>query len=113
MLIGREHSPLLERISKLELKNIVAFSILFSLIANIGHLFQYQINDGNEFVAYGEGSFEFYTISPMMSIAFASFFAIFKMLYFFCQLLRVSFHKHFCRDCDREKVPARAEGEEA
>jgi hypothetical protein len=39
MLIGREHSPLLERISNLELKNVAWFSVAFSSIVNIGHLF--------------------------------------------------------------------------
>jgi hypothetical protein len=46
MLIGKEHSPLLEKISKWKIKKSVPFTILFSLLINIGHIFQYRINYG-------------------------------------------------------------------
>jgi hypothetical protein len=38
MLIGREHSVVLEWISKIEFKSIVLFSLCFSFILNIGHI---------------------------------------------------------------------------
>jgi hypothetical protein len=44
MLIGREHSPVLERISKLELRNLILSTLTCSFLFNIGQLFQYQIN---------------------------------------------------------------------
>ncbi len=44
MLIGREHSPFLERISKLDRTRVVQVALLVSLCLNIGHIFQYQIN---------------------------------------------------------------------
>jgi hypothetical protein len=46
MLIGKEHSAVLENISKWEIKRVIAVSIVFSLLINIGHCFQYRINNG-------------------------------------------------------------------
>jgi hypothetical protein len=46
MLIGKEHTPLLEKISKFELKRVAIVTIILSLLLNIGHVFQYRINNG-------------------------------------------------------------------
>jgi hypothetical protein len=43
MLIGKDHSPLLKRISKLKIKHVVSIAILVSLSLNIGHMFQFKI----------------------------------------------------------------------
>jgi hypothetical protein len=46
MLVGKEHSKTLERLSKLEMKYVIYGSVVFSLLMNIGHCFQYRINWG-------------------------------------------------------------------
>jgi hypothetical protein len=47
MLIGREHNPTLEKISNLDMNCVIGFSIAISLFLNIGHIFQYTLNDLN------------------------------------------------------------------
>jgi hypothetical protein len=49
MLIGREHNPILERISKWDMKWIVGGSVCFSLLVNVGHLYQFAINTGRTY----------------------------------------------------------------
>jgi hypothetical protein len=44
MLIGKEHSPALTRLSEVKLKQILKLTVMFSCIVNIGHIFQYYIN---------------------------------------------------------------------
>jgi hypothetical protein len=46
MLIGREHNPTLEKISKWNMKWVIAVSVFLSLVFNVGHIFQYQANYG-------------------------------------------------------------------
>ena len=47
MLIGNEHSPFLERISKLKIRNVFVASFLVSFLLNIGHIFQFKISGFN------------------------------------------------------------------
>jgi hypothetical protein len=81
MLIGREHVSLLERISKLEIKHPVLFTMVFSLILNIGHLYQYQIN-------YGDVKFDHYGYAylslkyPATFVIYQNFFTPFSLAYF-------------------------------
>jgi hypothetical protein len=56
MLIGKEHNQLLEKLSKWNSKFVVSFALIFSLLLNIGHAFQYRINYG-----WGEFIFKMYT----------------------------------------------------
>jgi hypothetical protein len=49
MLIGREHKPLFQKISKWNFKWVVGLTLIISGLINIGHGFQYELNDGSEF----------------------------------------------------------------
>jgi hypothetical protein len=46
MLVGKDHSFLLERLSKWEINRVIIVTVLLSFLANIGHCFQYRINFG-------------------------------------------------------------------
>jgi hypothetical protein len=46
MLIGKEHSSLLEKLTKWKMKRVVLFAVIFSLLINVGHFFQFKINYG-------------------------------------------------------------------
>jgi hypothetical protein len=46
MLVGKKLNAKLERISKWNFRLVVLFTIIFSLLMNIGHAFQYRINWG-------------------------------------------------------------------
>ncbi len=63
MLIGREHEPFLEKISKLDFKRTIFYTMTFSLLLNIGHLDQYEINYGNYFRSF-EGDVQLYESYP-------------------------------------------------
>jgi hypothetical protein len=84
MLISREHSPFLERISKFEIKRLIIISILLSLILNIGHIFQYQISGYNAisdpFYNSNYLYTDFYSYPFIASGAF-NFFSIYSILY--------------------------------
>jgi hypothetical protein len=84
MLIGREHSPLLERIAKLELKNIVACSIMFSLALNIGHIFQFEINYWKILTTkpLSEVNYQ-YSMYPYFTFSYEPFLSVFLIIYFF------------------------------
>jgi hypothetical protein len=50
MLIGREgHNQTFARISKWEMKWVIGVSLAFSSAFNIGHAFQYKLNNGRDF----------------------------------------------------------------
>jgi hypothetical protein len=89
MLVGKEHNSTLKNISKLNIKRVVFFTVVFSALMNIGHVFQYRINYGREKVI-GSGyftadlypsivntnfSFEWYSMAYFI-INFALFFLI-------------------------------------
>jgi hypothetical protein len=50
MLIGREHNSILEHISKWDFKWVVGLTIVSSGLINVGHIFQYALNDGYSFM---------------------------------------------------------------
>jgi hypothetical protein len=68
MLIGQEHNFILEKISKWNLNWVVGFSLAFSTLFNIGHIFQYQLN-GGFYVSYeySEYGLYLYNTYPMES----------------------------------------------
>jgi hypothetical protein len=81
MLIGREHLSILERISKLELKNVVIFTVTFSSLVNVGHLFQYQIYDGG-IEARRDGSLFWSFNYPLTASDYQRFFTPYSLTYF-------------------------------
>jgi hypothetical protein len=46
MLVGREHNNTLGKISKWDIKWVISGILAFSLLMNIGHIFEYRINYG-------------------------------------------------------------------
>jgi hypothetical protein len=59
MLIGQDHNPTLEKISKWDFNRVIGVSVFGSALINIGHIFQYELNyfltnfsetDSNEFL---------------------------------------------------------------
>jgi hypothetical protein len=51
MLIGREHNPTLEKISKWEMNWVIGVSLASSCLLNIGgHIFQYFLNNGRQYL---------------------------------------------------------------
>jgi hypothetical protein len=80
MLIGKEHNPTLDSLSKWEMKQVIAVTIAFSLLMNIGHCFQYRIN-------YGWGQlftshYLTYDLYPSI-VVLNSAFHVYSILYFF------------------------------
>jgi hypothetical protein len=46
MLIGKKHNKTLSSISHFNFKKVVFVTVIFSLLLNVGHCFQYRINQG-------------------------------------------------------------------
>jgi hypothetical protein len=82
MLIGREHSSILEALSKLKYDRVVKLAIIASLFSNIGHAFQYQINSGDQFIGgYGDDDVHVYDSYPLVNANGLSF-PIYELVYF-------------------------------
>jgi hypothetical protein len=79
MLIGKEHSPTLTKISGFEFKYCTIVVVLISLLVNIGHGFQFQINDGK--FRRMESTFSLYEIFPKVMIS-ATGFPAYALAYF-------------------------------
>jgi hypothetical protein len=94
MLIGREHSAFLERISKLKFNHVVWFSLCFSFILNIGHIFEYSINEGTLISLKSGNNFYMYVEYPRSTFIFGVFFSVFFTNIFPHRLLSVLHHKH-------------------
>jgi hypothetical protein len=47
MLIGREHNPIFEYISKWNMNWVIAVTVFTSLLANVAHAFQYELRDSD------------------------------------------------------------------
>jgi hypothetical protein len=81
MLIGKDHPPLLCKISKLDFTRVVQVAVVVSGLFNIGNVFEYGINNGHVFEL---GSF--YDIYPLQFITskstFNSGFSIYEMVDF-------------------------------
>jgi hypothetical protein len=46
MLVGKNHNFILKNISEWNIKGVIAVTVVFSLLINIGHCFQYRLNYG-------------------------------------------------------------------
>jgi hypothetical protein len=87
MLIGREHNPILEKISKWDFKWVIGVSIGLSGLINVGHIFQYSLNNGQEYVvSSGDVYVYLNTFYPLIDQTSPSLF-IFLILYFFVNYL--------------------------
>jgi hypothetical protein len=78
MLIGQEHALFLEKISKLDLKRTIIFTVAFSMLLNIGHWDQYEINYRNDF--FFSNTIEFYPNYPLGTNS--TYFAVWSLIYF-------------------------------
>jgi hypothetical protein len=50
MLIGREHNPILDKISQWNMNWVTSASVLISLLFNIGNIFEYKLNNNTYYV---------------------------------------------------------------
>jgi hypothetical protein len=76
MLIGKEHSPTLTRISKVKFKKVLRITAAFSFGINIGHIWQYDINNGLVYQYINMNNVHrIYDIYPILGIhsSFSSF----------------------------------------
>jgi hypothetical protein len=88
MLIGREHNPTLEKISKWEFKWVVGLTCLASGLINIGHIFQYALNDGFSFTRLYHGAHLYsYTSFPSIVLDHSLCMNIYLLVYFIINYL--------------------------
>ena len=83
MLIGKEHLAFIETISKWDMKRIVGIAFLFSVLINIGHAFQYALNDQSLLMSY---IYAYQLSYPVVNIYYANmnvFFGTFPTLQIF------------------------------
>jgi hypothetical protein len=110
MLIGREHSAFLEFVSQWDFKWTIGLSVLLSAVLNIGHIFQYQLNDGT---AYSENLFGFYNILytypfyPSIN-EFSLWFPLYLFIYFFINFLFFFIANASLEASIARKIPAEA-----
>jgi hypothetical protein len=91
MLIGKDHSPPLEYISKLPAKRIIRLTVLFSLLFNVGVFFLYKIRDGS-IVYFDSTSDDIYLFgnSPFFfenSLGSSTFSLAYTLFYYFVFLI--------------------------
>jgi hypothetical protein len=79
MLVGKEHNFILEMISKLNLKLVVFLTVVFSMLINIGHAFQYRINSGQGEIDSGYLTHDLYPSIVSLNTAFKWY----SIVYFF------------------------------
>jgi hypothetical protein len=79
MLIGREHNPTLDKISKWDFKWVIFVSFGVSALINIGHIFQYYLNDGTSYL-FSANYMYVYTSYP--TIIRSSIVYIYLLVYF-------------------------------
>jgi hypothetical protein len=60
MLIGREHNSTLEKISKWDFKWVIVLSLGISGLINVGHAFQYLLNNGDYYIAFSSHDLYYY-----------------------------------------------------
>jgi hypothetical protein len=84
MLIGKDHLPLLTKISKIKMRHLICGSVLFSFLINIGHFFQYRINYGwGRLMAELFSEYYFtYDIYPSIVVNNLAF-RVYSIVYFF------------------------------
>jgi hypothetical protein len=89
MLIGRDHNPTLTKISKWNMNWVIAITVLTSLVFNIGHVFQYTLNDGRTYIRdFGAAYYFFYDTYPILNqLNFNDLFqlplSLYLLVYFF------------------------------
>jgi hypothetical protein len=82
MLVGKGHNFIFENISTWNIKHVVRASVVFSLLINIGHCFQYRINYGwGEVLAPYELNQLTIDIYPSI-VVFNSSFQVYSIVYF-------------------------------
>jgi hypothetical protein len=83
MLVGKEHNPTLEIISKLNFKLVVFLTVSFSLLINIGHSFQYRIiNMQSKVLSYHDVSLDIYPSIVSQNVAFQWYSIIYFVINF-------------------------------
>jgi hypothetical protein len=83
MLVGKEHNAFVEMISKLNFKLVVLFTVLFSLLMNIGHVFQYRINYGwSDLIIESHTTGIFYPSIVVSNMAFNDYTMVYFILNF-------------------------------
>jgi hypothetical protein len=91
ILVGKEHNFVLTVIAKWSLKHVIRATVVFSLLINIGHCFQYRINYGwAELLDDGYENKFTYDLYPSIVI-FNFSFQVYSIVYFV-----ISFVVFFC-----------------
>jgi hypothetical protein len=80
MLIGQGHNLVLKKIAKLEFKFLIIIIIVFSFLFNIGHLFQYALNDGTHYKYQADSYVYVYPAFPFVGESSSTF--IYLIVYF-------------------------------
>jgi hypothetical protein len=87
MLIGDKHNPTLEKISKWDIAWVVGISIGISLLLNVGHAFQYNLNELTIYIDDPYGFTYLYQIYPYIyAYSFLSI-QIYLIVYFVINFL--------------------------
>jgi hypothetical protein len=82
MLVSKEHNSILAIISEWNMKRVMAITVLFSLLINIGHCFQYRINYGWALLLNTFGVSKLtYDLYPSIVI-FNTSFQVYSIVYF-------------------------------
>jgi hypothetical protein len=82
MLVGKEHNFALTKISELNIKPVIVMTIVFSLLINIGHCFQYRINYGWGRLLDENGWSQLTYDSYPSIVIFNSSFQVYSIVYF-------------------------------
>jgi hypothetical protein len=88
MLIGNTHNPTLEKISKWDTTWVVGLSIGVSLLLNVGHIFQYSLNEKSIYLSWFDPYvLSFYQIYPYNNAQNFLSVQIYLFVYFFVNFL--------------------------
>jgi hypothetical protein len=69
MLIGREHNPTFENISKWDINRVIAATVFISLLANVAHAFQYELHGGDLYTFYSSNYVYVYPSYPAVEFS--------------------------------------------
>jgi hypothetical protein len=118
MLIGRDHSPFLEKTSKLDLKRVILLSILGGFVFNIGHIFQYEVNDpSSEFRFFTIYIYDKNAVTYLFLILYVTFGPVFSIVCFSLNyaaffLLNTAVESILCKSCVVRRQRGEQEGRE-
>jgi hypothetical protein len=84
MLIGQEHNATLTKISDLNFKLVVFVTIVFSLLMNVGHCFQYRINYGYTQILFLEDIIIDYPSIVVNNFSFHVYTIVYFLVNFVC-----------------------------